>query len=837
MRGKSLKILMVVCAFSFWEWSTTYAEVGIKEPVLACVFKASTLNAFERKQAALCLDWRTTAQNSLCGGAYLPDNITPISTPEAYAIQADKVTFYNTFEKPSKLQGHVQFQETQRIVTAETAYIYRDAKTQKVNKVILLNNVRFKEPDKLLVANKVTFNPEDKSGEIENVLYRIETNRGTNILPAWGRAAFIQRFSNNDLLFKKATYTTCAPEDNAWEIRAKEIALDSQKGVGVARHAVLRFKDKPVFYTPYASFPTNKERKSGFLMPVPGYSSPGGVDVAFPYYFNLAPNYDLTLIPHPYSKRGVMMGGVARYLSNNGSGIFEGNYLPQDRAVKGFVQDTMLSHPEFSGFSPNRWSVGIQQHAQLSPNLQMNVNFQQVSDDYYLQDFSTNLAVLTERQLLRQGDLTYTTNNWQFRSLVQSYQTLNPVNESVIDPIYERLPQLMAMGYYGELPLHANLRILGQYDQFHWPNRHYVMPEGPRFHFNPVLSIPVQRPWGFFTPSVELVENYYSVDDYWGYNKSHTFNRSIPRFSVDSGLFFERKTQFARHRFTQTLEPRLYYLHVPYQNQTAIPVYDSANLIFNVDQLFRTNRFSGYDRIGDANQLAYAVKTRWISDETGAERASFAIGQLYYFSDRKVPLCQSITGSCIDNPNALGFLSPTEQFSPLASRAVYYFAPRVSMTADYIWDPATQSTNNGQLTLDFQKAPNALLRFGYTYLVNGDIARMAGSGIQKNALHQATIAYAWPFNERWSTLGAYNYNLSKGYDMMSFFGVQYDSCCWTARLLGGRSFQSLNEAFSPRYTNNVYLQVVLKGLGSMASSDPSVKINTYLPGYRDPLRG
>ena len=350
---------------------------------------------------------------------------------------------------------------------------------------------------------------------------------------------------------------------------------------------------------------------------------------------------------------------------------------------------------------------------------------------------------------------------------------------------------------------------------------------------NPILSFPNLKPWGYITPSVELVENYYDVH-YDGEPGSNTFNRTIPRYSLDSGLTFERRTALIGDAFTQTLEPRLYYLYVPFKNQTPVPVFDSGYMIFNNDQLFRTNRFSGFDRIGDANQLAYALTSRWLSEANGQEKASVSVGQIHYFANREVQLCYEKKGVCHDSPLTLGYLSPVAQSSPIASRAVYNISSAWVANGDYVWDTYTRATNNGDLNLHYQPATNHIISFGYSYLTSGNLLVEGNSGIQDSALHQATIGYAWPLTERWSGLGAYSYNLSKGYSMMTFLGLQYDDCCWAVRLIGGRAFQSLSiDALTPQYNNNVYLQVILKGLGSVASSDPASIINTYLPGYKN----
>lgn len=802
----------------------------IVEPVQACVVPRSVLlNDQERHHIADCLGWHDNF-SLLCRGSYSPIEVTPLADKDEINIWAQQVSFYR--QGRSKLSGKVEIRQTNRILNAQTAYIYRDDKSNQVTKIELLGQVEYREPGHLMIARKATFNPQDHSGQIEDVLYRL--NLQTDAPPAWGRASLIERFANKDYLLKQTTYSTCPPQDKAWHIEAESIALDQSDATGVARHAKLLVGDTPILYTPYLSFPTSKARKSGFLFPTIGSSNVGGFDFSLPYYWNLAPNYDATIIPHVYSKRGMMVGGQFRFLTPTSLGMVNARILPQDQAYKHFLFNNRNQFPQLRDASSDRWSVQVHDLTNFNPNLQLRVNFQEVSDDYYLQDFSNNLAVLTERQLLRQGDLFYTTDNWLFRGSIQSYQTLQPINQTPVSDIYERLPQLAALGNYDQLPFNGRVSLLGEYDQFHWPSNDILpKPQGPRFYLNPLLTLPQIRPWGYITPAAELVQRFYTIQGVPALLNQRDLDSSIPRLYVDSGLYFDRSLTWLGYALTQTLEPRLFYLYVPWQNQQTLPVYDSAYMIFNADQLFRTNRFSGFDRIGDANQLAYAVTSRWIDQDSGLERALVTLGQMRYFRDRKVQLCQSFTGYCTDNAYTLGFLSSTADYSPFASRAVYQFNRAWGVTGDYVWDPATHKTNNGHVDFHYQPGINHLISLGYTYLVNGDITQIATSSLHNNPLHQITFAYSWPFTERWSTLAAYSYNISKGYQMMSFAGVQYDSCCWAVRVVGGRAFQSLSNQLRPQYNNNIYLQFLLKGLGTIGNNDPVSRIHTYLPGYVD----
>ena len=548
-----------------------------------------------------------------------------------------------------------------------------------------------------------------------------------------------------------------------------------------------------------------------------------------------------------------MLGGTTRFLTEKTSGVVGGSILPKDSEFKSFIAQNEGRFPTLQGTKTDRWSVLARNYVRIFPNLNLDIDYQQVSDDYYLQDFSTNLAISSENQLLRRGSLVYTTENWLIASSVQSYQTLHPVNQSAVGDVYDRLPQVLANGRYQDLPLNSDLNILGQYDYFRWSGPDHSIPQGSRYHLNPILSLPRTAPWGYVTPSVEMVENNYGLSNNTipsghGVTQTNSFNRLFYRAYVDSGLTFERdNAHLFRNKMRQTLEPRLYYLNVPYQNQSEFPSFDSAYMIFNTDQLFRTNRFSGFDRISDANQLAYAVTTRWLSPKSGQEKAKFTIGQIRYFSPRKVQLCYNKEdGQCKDDPLFLGYVSPTDLWSPVAMKGVYTLNYAWSLSSDYVWDPNTTATNNANLNLHYQPTSDRILGLGYNYLVSGNVMslpgatvinplyQMTGSGLP---LNQITASYAWPLTEHWSSLGVYSYNISDRYDMLTFFGLQYDSCCWAARLIGGRTFKSLTpNSITPEYDNNVYFQILLKGLGSVSTSNPETTIHSYLPGYRNMFR-
>ncbi|WP_367607464.1 LPS-assembly protein LptD [Legionella sp. W05-934-2] len=807
-------------------------SVVANETIKACVWLSNpALTTSERQQIARCLHWQTEPYG-ICPGRYTPLPIVNLP-PGKIEIQANHVSFASAGE--SKLQGDVQVEQSDRVVTADTAYIYRNKRTNQVDKIILLNHVTYREPDRLMLANRATIFVSSRSGIVEQVLYRFNLNRIAAVLPAWGRAKKVIRKGNKDLILHDATYTTCAPTDNAWEIQANKISLDNTKHKGVARQARLRVKDKTVAYFPYLSFPTSNDRQSGFLIPIKGYTNLGGYDLAIPYYWNIAPNYDATIVPHIYTLRGLMIGGEFRYLNDYSRSYITGNILPNDRAFKKFKNDNINTYQGLRFDSDTRWNGTVRNNTLITPNLRFHLDVNQVSDDYYLEDFNSNLSMATARQLLRQADLTYNTEHWLWRTAIQSYQTLNPFNQTPINLIYQRLPQLLGQGHYGDLPLDSMLDVNAQFDYFVWPDRSRKTVEGGRTYFNPVWTVPFNQTWGYIRPTFDAVQRNYQLANS-PMPIDNKISSTIGRAGVDGGLFFDRYYDAYGQSWMQTIEPRLYYLYVPAQDQSAIPVFDSGNMIFTYNQLFRINRFSGNDRIGDANQLSYALSTRFINQGTGTEVAQLSAGQIRYFRNRTVPLCYPGDIDCINNQQALGFLDPTSRNSPAVVRGVVRLMSRLSMTGDYAWDPATRSTDNTHINMHYEMGVNQLFNIGYTYLVNGDTTQIANGLPQNNALNQISTSFAWPLTDYWSVLGAYSFNLSKHYEMMSLAGVQYDSCCWAFRVTAGRNFYSLNQQLRPQYNNNVYFQILFKGLGSLATSDPTGAIQTYVLGYQDLFR-
>ncbi len=391
-------------------------------------------------------------------------------------------------------------------------------------------------------------------------------------------------------------------------LSAAELKVDRTEGLAEATDATVRVKGVPIAYLPYFSFPVDDRRRSGVLLPSIGSSNLRGLDVSVPYYFNLAPNYDATVTPRILSKRGAMLGGEFRYLTETSEGVIRGEILPDDR-----------ERPD----EGTRGAFSVRHATRIGP-WTGTVDYNYVSDPYYLGDLSESFAVRSARYLRRRGDLRYETDDWLARARLLDYQTIDLTLSPSQKP-YSVLPQLLALGEERELlgtPLTGQLRA--EYVSFF---RDFGVT-GQRVDLYPALTLPLVRSWGYVTPKLGARYTTYALGD----------QGSLPVASVDGGLFFERELDWFGAAATQTLEPRLNYLYVPYRDQTDIPIFDTSEFDLSYDSMFLENRFTGADRVNDANQVTVGVTTRLLSEASGHELLRASVGSQFYFEDRRVQL-------------------------------------------------------------------------------------------------------------------------------------------------------------------------------------------------------
>ena len=570
------------------------------------------------------------------------------------------------------------------------------------------------------------------------------------------------------------SYSTCEGPDPDWYLKSATMDLDRGRDTGTASHAVVYFESWPILWAPELPFPLSDARKSGFLAPTVGGSNRGGVQVEIPYYFNIAPNRDLTLFPNLITERGLQLGADARYLEPTYFGETRLEILPHDK-----VTDT------------DRWAISSVHTETLGPGWGLTWNVNAASDDNYPNDFTRSITTASQRLLGRDLTLTYTQPFWSAALHASGYQVLQDPLAPIVQP-YDRLPQLT---------LHAGRQDVNGFDwsvdaeavRFWQP----AMVEGDRYTLTPTLSYPMITPAGFFTPKISFNFTRYDLQDQAAGTPGQ-ITRAVPTLSLDSGLIFERDTNFLGRELTQTLEPRLFYVRTPYRDQSQIPNFDSADADISFSQLFSENRFVGGDRIGDANQLTAAVITRFL-EPTGEERARFAIGQRYSFIQEQVTLP--------------GDLPSATSSSDLLFSAMGRFSKLLSGSADLDYSESTHGLNRANVAMRWQPAPKKLLNLQYLRDVPNGIQQFDTSG-------------QWPILQRWYAVGRVDYSIHDHKIVQGLVGIEYKADCWVFRF-GGQHTQTATNISS----TSTFFQLELNGLTQLGSNAlEAIRLN--VPGYQ-----
>lgn len=796
-------------------------------------FKTTGLPPYE---IANTLGWVPTGTN-VCGGYYQEPAIvlTCVTPPDLDAapttITAERTVSYSA-TGTSTLEGNVVITQPGRKMTAQKAILYRDPQTNEISQIFLQGNIHYYESGKHLVAQCVFVDLQKKYVKLDNVLYRLVKPTRRETLNAWGQASSAIRRSNSDIVLNNATYTTCPPIKPTWKIIANKLHINRDRGWGEAFNTYLLVHNTPLVWIPYFSFPVDKQRKGGFLFPTAGYSNNNGFHINFPYYLNLAPNYDATISPNYIYRRGLQFEGHFRYLTCHSTGNLDVEFLPYDNVfahfrrtaaeVYGISPSTIPFLDRINNESNSRGYLSFRDNTHLNEHWWGSININYVTDDYYLQDFAYNPFFSSTDQLLNQAEINYASDNWRFIGRLQTWQTLHPINQQPILNQYSRLPQLFFRSDYPELPNKLAFQINGGYDYFEIPNNIVTglsSATGQRAHLQPSLSIPFITPYSFITPRLLLDGTLYDLHDW---EPTHV-SRLLPIFSVDSGLFFERQYEC----YTQTLEPRIFYLYVPTQNQNDIPIFDTTLPSFGFAQLFRFNRFVGYDRLGDANQVSFALTTRFLNSCTGLQRLRASIGQIIYLVPPKVSL----------TPDKRNDFYVNETLSPIVGELNYNFNTAWTGVADAAVNPYDHGLNNASLRFHYRPDCKHIFNIGYDFVRKGDTLTTYALNSSKDNLNRVSLALAWQLNDHWQALGSWNYNLSHGHNQAYLYGFQYDSCCWAVRFVASRILTAENMNDLSTYQNNVYVQLQLKGLGNIGISDPGGLLTSSIFGYEDNFRG
>ena len=648
-------------------------------------------------------------------------------------------------------------------------------------KAVAIGNVKIDRDGDTASGPHAEYHLDDDSGDMTSPVFEFPKKDDRHIATrASAEHAYLEDERKSRLV--NAEYTSCPVPRNDWVLRVSELDIDGGRNVGSAQHATVYYLGLPIMYMPFLTFPLDTKRKSGFLAPTLGTSGQSGFEVSVPYYWYIADNIDATVTPKLFTKRGVQLGGEFRYLEPKFTGQLDGEFLPHDRIAE-----------------IDRYFLGLHHVQRLWSGWSASVNAQKVSDDNYFRDLTTKIALTSQTNLPRDAILAYGNDTWTFAARALGYQTLQDPLRSVPIP-YNILPQVLANGakqnVYG-----FDWQLTGEFSNF----RHPVLANGERFILYPSISYPMRQSYGFIIPKVGYHYTRYKMDqNTQGFEDA---TRGLPIASLDSGLYFERGTSWGGKDYLQTLEPRLYYLYVPFKDQSQLPNFTTDEADFNFQRLFTENRFVGGDRIGDANQLTLAVTTRFVESDNGLERLTAGIGQSVYFRSPKVTLGAPLAES--KSSDIVGILS-----SQLTKAA--------SVEAGWQYTPSLTRSEKVVVGGRYAPEPGSVFNAYYKYARQSDDPNdLTHPGIQ-----QVDLSTQWPILRNTTALARWDWSLKDRKIVEGLVGFEYNAGCWQLRAVAHRFITA-----TQTYSTSFQIQLELTGL-TRIGINPFETLRQNISGYR-----
>ena len=621
---------------------------------------------------------------------------------------------------------------------------------------------------------------------------------------------------------QKATYTTCTRKPGPswlpdWYMTADQISFDIDQNEGVASGAVLRFLGAPILPVNEFSFPLTVQRKSGFLPPVFGVDSLGGVEMSLPYYLNLAPNRDLTVTATPMTQRGIKLSNEFRYMERPAP-------LPpfQGTSRLELMPTDALRNQTRWGFSHTHVGWG-----DISQPIGLTFNINRVSDYNYWRDFASATGdPLAQRILPNTASVTWARGTLTTGVSVSKWQTLqDPDPAASIAAPFDRLPQLNANYLRADLPGGFDWNVGGELTRFtvdrsfycnaNGYNNYYCnQPNAARMVVLNQLSRPTLVPFGYVTPKLMLQARQYQYENSYSgiYGDRATPSMAegvvVPSFSLDTGAVLERQANLFGRNWTQTLEPRAFFVYTPYRDQNDLPNYDTGFNDFNFATVFTENAFSGADRISDSHTLTFGATSRLIDPDSGAEGARFGLAQRLRLSNQQVLLTPR------DTPIA-------GTFSDILAGASLYLTPRFAIDSMVQYNQEMKYSEKTSLGARFNPSSYRVISAAYRY--------------QRNGSETVDTSWQWPVNDlwadfgvdtqqgkglgdnRWYTLGRLNYSMLEQRLIESMLGLEYDAGCWVARYAVTRSQISLSTSTTRLMFQLEFNDFSRLGVGALSS--------------------
>ncbi|MEQ6289714.1 LPS-assembly protein LptD [Vogesella sp. GCM10023246] len=704
--------------------------------------------------------------------ALLPLFLSPAvlaETIKAGALQVEADTISGQMDSQLRATGSVKATRDNQQFEADWLEYYVDKQLIRAG-----DRARMRQPEGTVDADALEAYLATDSGSARNADFAF--GQGKRVLRGHAEGLAMQGKGSYQLQTTRAN--TCAPGDDSWYLKAGTIDLDYGRNVGVAKHARLEFEGVPILYTPWMDFPLDGGRKSGLLFPTITTGS-DGLELALPYYWNIAPNYDATITPRYIEQRGLMLGLEGRYLQPDYSGKIYTEQLPNDKKT-----------------DSNRSLWALEHTQTLNQQTTFGLNGRYVSDEDYYDDFGNSSTAATSSSLLREAWVNYNPGWANFNLSASRYQTLAGGSEQ-----YARVPKLAISSNKTLWGITANLE--SEITRF----EHRNLQDGWRTVAYPSVTWGVDKPWGFFQAKFGLHHTRYQLDAYNG-NAANTLDRTLPITTLDSGLTFERDTQLQGQNFTQTLEPRIYFVHIPRVDQSNLPNFDTSENDLSFAQLFSENRFSGYDRINAAKQVTTALTSRLLDNSNGLERLRVGIGQRFYLNDDDITLSGAES-------------KRTENSSDILSTVGGDLTQALRLDATYQYNQSLGKTERFSTQLRYSPAAGKTLSLRYRFGRNELLDNDGNYG----PLRTIDIAGQWPIARNWYAVARQNYSLQDKKVLQRLAGVEYNQGCWIVRVVNERYLTDINQ-----YKNAVFLQLELKDLSSIGNN-PMETLRLAIPGY------
>ena len=722
-----------------------------------------------------------------------------------------------TYPDNATFTGNVDINQGNSRLQADEVQLHQkqpEGAVEPVRTVDALGNVHYDDNQVILKGPKAWSNLNTKDTNVWEGDYQMVGRQGR------GKADLMkQRGENRYTILENGTFTSCLPGSNTWSVVGSEVIHDREEQVAEIWNARFKLGPVPVFYSPYMQLPVGDKRRSGFLIPNAKYSTTNYFEFYLPYYWNIAPNMDATITPHYIHKRGnIMWENEFRYLTQAGTGLMELDYLPSDKVF----QD---EHPTEG--DKHRWMYYWRHAGVMDQVWRFNVDYTKVSDPHYFNDFDSKYGSSTDGYATQIFSAGYAIQNFNATVSTKQFQVFNTQTSNT----YGAEPQLDVNWYQNDVgPF--DTRIYGQ--AVHFVNTNSTMPEATRVHLEPVISLPWSNDWASLNTEAKLMATHYqqkNVDDYNTTNNAHleeSVNRTLPQFKMDGKLVFERDMAMLAEGYTQTLEPRMQYLYVPYRDQSNINNYDSSLLQSDYSGLFRDRTYGGLDRIASANQLTTGVTTR-VYDESAVERFNVSVGQIYYFTESR-------TGD--DNIN---WEKDNKTGSLVWAGDTYWrMTDRWGLRGGVQYDTRLDNIATSSAAIEYRRDEDRMVQLTYRYAspeyIQATLPNYSTAEQYKNGISQVGGAASWPIADRWSIVGAYYFdtNANKSADQM--LGLQYNSCCYAIRFGYERKLNGWDTTNNQsKYDNVIGFNVELRGLSSNYGLGTQKMLRSNILPYRTSL--